>query len=574
VHFSVFFRFPLTQDLRHRERNMSMMLRPKVCQNCHIAQVVAKIELGSGKETDVLWVCRSCTLELQKHDAALAAPAPMIDAKDKAPLTQTHQQGEYATDELEKLFIARLNRPINQKVNDLTEHYRALIAAEGVDAEGNKWNCIDIEFTFIEYVTGISLDNLKDCLLPINHPKNRYANVVAPDPTRVRLSGGPNTDYINANWVPGRVPNSEKRYIGAQGPLPNTVEDFWRMIYETGVSVIVMLTQVVEGDRVKCEVYWPEPDTPAIMYGQITVRLVAVNATPQITTRMFDLTHPAMNGAQRRVSHFQYTDWPDFGQPASCDAFLTMVDAVDRVNVNNAPLLVHCSAGIGRTGTFIVVHAVLEEYRYYHQKKLPLTFNLIEVLVRIRAARPGMVQTKDQLQFCYRALCEAIAQYNEKNGAPAKVRTVTVKPLPPSDRPPASVLAAASKIDIVPFSETEGAKRVLNAADSDSDSQSSSSDGGRDRRRRDAPQRSSSSRSSSSSKARSSSGSASRDRRRHGGGGGSGGGERRSGGRRSRNSSGSSAAASPQPSLSVLEQALLEAQKGQARKGESVFLDI
>jgi protein tyrosine phosphatase len=553
---------------------VTSVLRPKVCQNCHVAQVVAKIELGSGKETDVLWVCRSCTLELQKHDAALAAPAPTIDAKDKAPLTATHQQGEYATDELEKLFAARLNRPINQKVHDLAEHYRALIAAEGVDNEGNKWNCVDIEFTFIEYVTGISLDNLKDCLLPINHPKNRYANVVAPDPTRVRLSGGPQSDYINANWVPGRVPNSDKRYIGAQGPLPNTVEDFWRMVYETGAAVICMLTQVVESDRVKCEVYWPEADTPAIMYGQITVRLVAINVTPQITTRMFDLTHPAMNGAQRRISHFQYTDWPDFGQPASCDAFLSMVDAVDRVNTNNAPLVIHCSAGIGRTGTFIVVHAVLEEYRYYHEKKLPLTFNLIEVLVRIRAARPGMVQTKDQLQFCYRALCEAIAHYNEKHGPPAKVRTVTVKPLPPSDRPPASVIAAASKIDIVPFSETDAAKRGF-GPDSDSESSSSSS-GGRDRRRRgDAPSRSSSSR---SSKSRSSSGTSTRERRRHGG-------ERRSdkggGNRRSRNSSGGGGgggsgggSASTTPSVSVLEQALLEAQKGQARKGGSVFLDI
>lgn len=378
-----------------------MSFRPKVCQNCHIAQVVAKIELGSGKETDVLWVCRSCTLELQKHDAALAAPAPVVE-KEKS-LTETHQQGEFKTDDLEKLFLARIGRPINQKVNDLTEHYRALIAAEGVDNEGNKWNCIDIEFTvrtkstnalffshlfffffpltslssiqYIEYVTGISLDQLKDCLLPANQPKNRYANVVAPDPTRVRLSGGATLDYINANWVPGRVPNSDKRYIGAQGPLPNTVEDFWRMVYETGVSVIVMLTQVIESERVKCEVYWPEGDTPAIMYGQITVRLVAVNVTPQITTRMFDLTHPAMTGAQRRISHFQYTDWPDFGQPASCDAFLSMVDAVDRVNSGNAPLLIHCSAGIGRTGTFIVVHAVLEEYRYYHQKKLPLTLD-------------------------------------------------------------------------------------------------------------------------------------------------------------------------------------------------------
>lgn len=135
-----------------------MTLRPKLCQNCHIAQVVAKIELGSGAETDVLWVCRSCTLELQKHDASMqSAPAATGGAGGASgaggALTpgDTPQQSEFKTDDLEKLFQARMGRPINQKVNDLPEHYKALIAAEGVDNEGNKWNCIDIEFTVSIY---------------------------------------------------------------------------------------------------------------------------------------------------------------------------------------------------------------------------------------------------------------------------------------------------------------------------------------------------------------------------------------------------------------------------------------
>jgi protein tyrosine phosphatase len=428
---------------------------------------------------------------------------------------------------------------------------------------------------FIEYITGISLDQLKDCNLVANQAKNRYANVVAPDPSRVRLSGVSPNDYINANWIPGRVPSSDKRYIGAQGPLPNTVEDFWRMVFENNVSVIVMLTQVIENERVKCEPYWPDGETPAIMYGQITVRLIASNVTPEVTTRTFDLTHPSMNGVQRRVTHLQYTEWPDFGQPSSCAAFLTLVDNVDKANNTGGPLLTHCSAGIGRTGTFIVVHAVLEEYRYYHQKKLPLTFNLIETLVRIRGARPGMVQTKDQLQFCYRALCEAIGAYNEVNGPPAKVRTVTVKPLPPSDRPPAAVLAATSKIDIVPYSETDAAKRRTSDSDDDSSSRSSSDDAAADRRRRERG-------SARSSKSRSSSGDPRRRRheRRSGGGGGGGGGRSRDSRRSSTNNSparaassrgNSAAAASP----SVLDQALAEAKaKVKANANQSVFLDI
>jgi hypothetical protein len=132
--------------------SVSMTLRPKLCQNCHIAQVVAKIELGSGAETDVLWVCRSCTLELQKHDASMqSAPAAGAGGAGGAGGAlapgEAPQQGEFKTDDLEKLFQARMGRPINQKVNDLPEHYKALVSAEGVDNEGNKWNCIDIEFT-------------------------------------------------------------------------------------------------------------------------------------------------------------------------------------------------------------------------------------------------------------------------------------------------------------------------------------------------------------------------------------------------------------------------------------------
>lgn len=114
-------------------------LKKKVCENCHNAHVSAKIVLGDGPDSEVLWVCRQCTLELQKHDDTIA----------RQSLTATsdiHQQGEFKTDDLEKLFLAKTGKKINQKVADIGEHYQCLIQAAGVDAEGVAWNCVDIEF--------------------------------------------------------------------------------------------------------------------------------------------------------------------------------------------------------------------------------------------------------------------------------------------------------------------------------------------------------------------------------------------------------------------------------------------
>lgn len=101
----------------------------------------------------------------------------------------------------------------------------------------------------------------------------------------------------------------------------------------------------------------------AIAYAGVVVRFVGMSSTPEVTTRIFDVALTSNEKLVRRVTHYQYTEWPDFGQPASCNAFLRLGADVDQANITNGPLLVHCSAGIGRTGTFIVVHSLFEEYR-------------------------------------------------------------------------------------------------------------------------------------------------------------------------------------------------------------------
>jgi hypothetical protein len=123
---------------------VSNALKKKVCENCHNAHVASKIVLGDGADAEVLWVCRQCTLELQKHDDTLARQMTTTDVV---------KQGEFKTDDLEKLFLAKTGKKINQRVPDIVEHYQLLVNSAGVDGEGNPWNCVDIEFN-VRFVCG------------------------------------------------------------------------------------------------------------------------------------------------------------------------------------------------------------------------------------------------------------------------------------------------------------------------------------------------------------------------------------------------------------------------------------
>nr|XP_046209107.1 receptor-type tyrosine-protein phosphatase F-like isoform X12 [Oncorhynchus gorbuscha] len=236
--------------------------------------------------------------------------------------------------------------------------------------------------------------------LEVNKPKNRYANVIAYDHSRVILTsvdGVPGSDYINANYIDGY--RKQNDYIATQGPLPETLSDFWRMVWEQRTNTIVMMTRLEEKSRVKCDQYWPSRGTET--YGMIQVTMLDTVELATYSVRTFTL-YKNGSSEKREVRQFQFMAWPDHGVPEYPTPTLAFLRRVKACNPTDAgPMVVHCSAGVGRTGCFIVIEAMLE--RMKHEKSVDIYGHV----TCMRAQRNYMVQTEDQYVFIHEALLEA-----------------------------------------------------------------------------------------------------------------------------------------------------------------------
>uniref|UniRef100_A0A8C1YM65 protein-tyrosine-phosphatase n=1 Tax=Cyprinus carpio TaxID=7962 RepID=A0A8C1YM65_CYPCA len=246
--------------------------------------------------------------------------------------------------------------------------------------------------------------------LEVNKPKNRYANVIAYDHSRVILApieGITGSDYINSNYIDGY--RKQNAYIATQGPLPETFGDFWRMVWEQRATTVVMMTRLEEKSRIKCDQYWPSRGTET--YGMIQVTLLDTIELATFCVRTFSL-HKNGSSEKREVRQFQFTAWPDHGVPEYPTPFLAFLRRVKTCNPPDAgPIIAHCSAGVGRTGCFIVIDAMLE--RIKHEK----TVDIYGHVTLMRSQRNYMVQTEDQYSFIHDALLEAVACGNTEVAA-------------------------------------------------------------------------------------------------------------------------------------------------------------
>lgn len=264
---------------------------------------------------------------------------------------------------------------------------------------------------------------------------NRYRNILPNNHSRVQLSmmnGNLASTYINANFVRG-FDKSPNWYIVTQGPKPETSYDFWRMVWEQNVRSIIMVTGLQEGGRTKCAQYWPQEDKSgkgSVDYEEYTISIAGIERKGdfRITTLKLTNNHPDIDdvGRVRTLKHYWYDSWPDHGAPTQTNGLTSMIQECRKDNVGGAlsPWIVHCSAGIGRSGTVVGMDMGM------HQLETKGTTNIRSLIYEMREDRGGMVQTDVQAAFLYRALQDYASYFNNKNGLLTKEQLEDAEELP------------------------------------------------------------------------------------------------------------------------------------------------
>ncbi|SPQ97732.1 Protein-tyrosine phosphatase [Plasmodiophora brassicae] len=344
--------------------------------------VVPHVALRQFGSSSSAGVPRGLSLSVSMADTDLDLPMGGVSPSDKRFHVPVHDFRRY---------IAEVLEPVNE------------ICCDGYDEEMDELQrrCVTANLKQLVYPRSSKLTK-----------KNRYMNILPYAHTRVvldQLKQDADSDYINANFVKADVVGSTTTYISTQAPVPNSVQDFWRMVWEHKSTLVVMLTPLKEKEtvKVKSDIYWPKKvDKCKEFSNGISVRMTAEAHTGDIVTRMFEVFATANPNDVRVVHQIQYIAWPDHNVPVSFDSYLAMLDAYRTVrDRSSGPVIVHCSAGVGRTGTFIGIDIAVDHLGHIIRSGTPMdTVCIVDMVYSMRTQRPGMVQTKTQYRFMYEFL--------------------------------------------------------------------------------------------------------------------------------------------------------------------------
>ncbi|XP_073797528.1 receptor-type tyrosine-protein phosphatase H isoform X2 [Danio rerio] len=308
-----------------------------------------------------------------------------------------------------KFHNKRSHPPVESKVS-IT--HNKTIASDKFPEHFHNMSCDDKRNFSVEYKelgsVGVKQSSVT-ARLPENKDKNRISYVLPYDSSRVHLTVNKagDSDYFNANYIPG-YGNVSRQYIAAQGPLPSTVNDFWRMVWEQKSSAIVMVTNCTEDGMVKCEQYWPLDNTPCL-YGNLLVAVKSENKSESWTLREFHVKNK-MTSDTRIVHHFHFTAWPDHGVPCGTEDLIQFRELV-RQHIESpfsaGPTVVHCSAGVGQTGTLIALDVLLQQLN--REKAVGVAAFVKEM----RLSRPLMVETESQYVFLHQCILDSLPPQSE-----------------------------------------------------------------------------------------------------------------------------------------------------------------
>lgn len=284
--------------------------------------------------------------------------------------------------------------------------------ADGADKKlkGGFWE----EFDALQKLETKVTKSRDEGMRPENKSKNRYKNILPFDETRVILENAdPNavgSDYINANYVMNKLMDidHQKVYIACQGCLATTVNDFWQMVWQEKSRVIVMTTREVEKGRNKCVPYWPTTQGETKDAGRYLVTLLSEKDAADYKVRVVELSAPHRKEPAKTIWHYQYLSWPDHGVPQEPGGVLSFLEQVNSKQLefsSYGPMIVHCSAGIGRTGTIVVIDMLID---IIDTKGLDCDINIQKCIQMVRDQRSGMVQTEAQYKFIYMAVLQYI----------------------------------------------------------------------------------------------------------------------------------------------------------------------